>query len=219
MKKILIVALSAFAAVSLFAEETESNESGSKPVALHYSVDGSKLPDGEGKPSFEIAERFLKEAQLDGWTEESLQLGLKRLDKWYQANQHDSKFRAQLNGEPVSIVIDKDANTKTYTYPNGTTYVEKFNPNKRVDIEKKLSAEERMIEHKKKKEQLRLGRLRSKEARLLLLKSEEGFRKAMERSMEDKKYPEDLARALLQHEINQLTEELISEGWVITEVE
>lgn len=147
-------------------------------------------------PNAVISNLVTKAAQA-GWTAESMAVGLDRLDRWYQINQKDAKFRSDLNGGIVSVTTDTNALTKTYVYSNGTSYVEHFTRAKPRPLADRLTAAER----KAKREAAEAKR---KADRIAVLEDPERLKAETEALVKAKGYPEELARLLLQHELNQL---------------
>lgn len=144
-----------------------------------------------------VISNLVTKATQAGWTAESMAVGLDRLDRWYQANQEQQKFREQLNGKCLSVVTDTNALTKTFTYENGTVYVERLPRKKPAPLETRLKA----AEAKAKREAAEAKR---KADRIAVLEDPEKLKAEIEALMKAKGYPEDLARLLLQHELNQL---------------
>lgn len=147
-------------------------------------------------PNAVISNLVTKAAQA-GWTAESMAVGLDRLDRWYQANQTNQKYREDLNGKCLSVVTDTNALTKTFTYENGTVYVEKLSRKMPPALEERLTAAER----KAKREAAEAKR---KADRIAVLEDPERLKAETEALVKAKGYPEELARLLLQHELNQL---------------
>lgn len=137
-----------------------------------------------------------------GWTREELVAGLDRLDRWYQSNVGNAKFREQLNGAVVSVVTDTNAMTKTFTYTNGTVYVERFQLVTPASLESRLTAAERQarVEEARKrreaeKEKKRLDRIAELTTNLTA---------EVEKTMQAKNWPEELARLWLLQELREL---------------
>lgn len=147
-------------------------------------------------PNAVISNLVTKAAQA-GWTAESMAVGLDRLDRWYQINQKDAKFRSDLNGGIVSVTTDTNALTKTYVYSNGTSYVEHFTRVKPRPLADRLTAAERKAKRD-------AAEAKRKADRIAALEDPEKFKAETEALMKTKGYPEELARLLLQHELNQL---------------
>lgn len=144
-----------------------------------------------------VISNLVTKATQSGWTAESMAVGLDRLDRWYQVNQANQKFREELNGECLSVVTDTNALTKTFTYENGTVYIEKIPRRMPRPLEDRLTAAER----KAKREAAEAKR---KADRIAVLEDPEKLKAEIEALMKAKGYPEELARLLLQHELNQL---------------
>lgn len=144
-----------------------------------------------------VISNLVTKATQAGWTAESMAVGLDRLDRWYQANQEQQKFREQLNGKCLSVVTDTNALTKTFTYENGTVYVEKLARKTPRPLEERLTAAERKAKRD-------ASEAKRKADRIAVLEDPEKFKAETEALMKTKGYPEELARLLLQHELNQL---------------
>lgn len=144
-----------------------------------------------------VISNLVTKATQAGWTAESMAVGLDRLDRWYQANQEQQKFREQLNGKCLSVVTDTNALTKTFTYENGTVYVEKLARKTPRPLEERLTAAERKAKRD-------AAEAKRKADRIAVLEDPEKFKAETEALMKTKGYPEELARLLLQHELNQL---------------
>lgn len=144
-----------------------------------------------------VISNLVTKATQAGWSAESMAVGLDRLDRWYQANQANQKYREQLNGKCLSVITDTNALTKTFTYENGTVYIEKLNRRTPRPLEERLTAAER----KAKREAAEAKR---KADRIAVLEDPEKLKSEIEALMKAKGYPEELARLLLQHELNQL---------------
>ena len=144
-----------------------------------------------------VISNLVTKATRAGWTAESMAVGLDRLDRWYQANQANQKYREELNGKCLSVVTDTNGMTKTFTYENGTVYVEKLSRKTPVPLEKRLTA----AELKAKRD---ASEAKRKADRIAVLEDPEKFKAETEVLMKTKGYPEELARLLLQHELNQL---------------
>lgn len=144
-----------------------------------------------------VISNLVTKATRAGWTAESMAVGLDRLDRWYQINQKDAKFRSDLNGGIATITTDTNALTKTFVYSNGTIYVEHFTPVKPRPLEDRLTA----AEHKAQREAAEAKR---KAERIAILEDPERFKAEVEKLMKAYGYPEELARLFLQHELNKL---------------
>lgn len=144
-----------------------------------------------------VISNLVTKATQAGWTAESMAVGLDRLDRWYQANQEQQKFREQLNGKCLSVVTDTNALTKTFTYENGTVYVEKLARKTPRPLEERLTAAERKAKRD-------AAEAKRKADRIAVLEDPEKLKAEIEALMKAKSYPEELARLLLLHELNQL---------------
>lgn len=144
-----------------------------------------------------VISNLVTQAMQDGWTAESMAVGLDRLDRWYQTNQANQKFREELNGKCLSVITDTNALTKTFTYENGTVYVEKLTRRTPRPLEERLTAAERKAKRD-------ASEAKRKADRIAVLEDPEKFKAETEALMKTKGYPEELARLLLQHELNQL---------------
>lgn len=147
-------------------------------------------------PNAVISNLVTKAAQA-GWTAESMAVGLDRLDRWYQVNQANQKFREELNGKCLSVVTDTNAMTKTFAYENGTVYVEQLSRKTPPSLEDRLTAAER-------KARREAADAKRKADRIAVLEDPERLKAETEALVKAKGYPEELARLLLQHELNQL---------------
>ena len=144
-----------------------------------------------------VISNLVTKASQAGWTAESMAVGLDRLDRWYQINQKDAKFRSDLNGGIVSVTTDTNALIKTYVYSNGTSYVEHFTRTKPRPLADRLTAAERKAKRD-------AAEAKRKADRISVLEDPEKLKAETEALMKTKGYPEELARLLLQHELNQL---------------
>lgn len=144
-----------------------------------------------------VISQLVEKASASGWTAESMAVGLDRLDRWYQTNQKSAKFREDLNGGIVSVVTNTNDLTKTFTYSNGTVFVEHFKAARPTALKDRLTASER----KKRAEEVRE---KARQSRIAVLESEDGFAAEVAKVMRSNGYPEELARLLVQHELNTL---------------
>lgn len=149
-----------------------------------------------------VVSNLMEKAAAAGWTPEGMMRGLDRLDRWYQANVGDEKFRRQLNGEIVNIETDTNALTRTYTYTNGTVYVRHYESVRAMGLKERLdaAAKRQRIEDERKArkeaaERRRLDRIAALETNLVVETS---------RLMAQKDWPEELARLYLLNELSKL---------------
>ena len=149
-----------------------------------------------------VISNLMEKATAAGWTPEGMMMGLDRLDRWYQANVGDEKFRRQLNGELVKVETDTNALTRTYTYTNGTVYVRHYESVRAMGLKERLdaAAKRQAIEAERKArkeaaERKRLDRIAALETNLVAETS---------RLMAQKDWPEELARLYLLNELSKL---------------
>lgn len=152
----------------------------------------------------EVVKDVVRRAAARGWTAESMAVGLDRLDRWYQVNQRNQKFREDLNGGLVEVRIDTNALTKTFCYSNGTEYVEHFQRVEAMGLEQRLSAAERRAKAEEARKAAEAAKERRRLERIALLEDPTTFAVEVALTMKRKDWPEELARLYLLNELNKL---------------
>ena len=177
MKKMILVVAAAASAVALAEEVLAANEQDAEQLV-----------------------RAIESAT--GWTREELVVGLDRLDRWYQSNVGNAKFREELNGALVSVVTDTNALTKTFTYTNGCVHVEKFKTVQAMGLEHRLSAAERRAKAEEEMARRKAAREKARQKRIDALTT--NMTAEVSALMALKRWPEPLARLYLENELNTL---------------
>lgn len=113
----------------------------------------------------------------------------------YSRDMATSSGRMRWHGKAAQVVTDTNTPEKVTIYEDGYRHVEKFTPPRVPTMEEQLAAAERA---KRREEAAR----RRKEARIAELTTNLAFH--VEKTMAAKRWPEDLARLYLQHELNTL---------------
>lgn len=149
-----------------------------------------------------VITRAVEMLQANGWTTDDLAIGLDRLDRWYQSNLGDAKFREQLNGKLVGVVTDTNKLTRTYTYENGTVYVRNFQNVEAMGLKERLNA---AAEKVKREEAAKAAAAAKEKARLDRIdRLENHLEEETAALMKRNRWPEELARLYLQNELNKL---------------
>ena len=152
----------------------------------------------------EVVKEVVRRAAARGWTAEGMAIGLDRLDRWYQANQKNQKFRDELNGGLVEVRIDTNALTKTFCYSNGTEYVEHFRRVEAMGLAERLSAAERKAKVEAARKAAEEAKEKARLERIALLEDPATFALEVALTMKRKDWPEDLARLYLKNELAKL---------------
>lgn len=113
----------------------------------------------------------------------------------YTRDMATSSGRTRWHGRAAQVVTDTNTLEKTTIYEDGYRHVEKFTPPRVPTMEERLAAAERA---KRREEAAR----RRKAARIAELTTNLAFH--VEKTMAARRWPEDLARLYLQHELNTL---------------
>lgn len=161
-----------------------------------------------------IVTNLLGRLEKAGWDINSLEVGLDRLDRWYQSNLNDAKFREQLNGKVVEVVTDTNALTKTYRYENGTSHVVPFEIKKPTTLEHKLTAAEAKAKREEAARKKAEAEEQARRDRIAALEDPETFAAETSALMKSKGYPKDLAETLLRFELSKLKAVTVVDGIV-----
>jgi hypothetical protein len=140
--------------------------------------------------------------ETTGWTADELVAGLERVGNLYKREMRTAAGRVRWHGEVVKVEYDTNTLTKTIIHTNGHRHVEHFTsvaamgvPERLSAAERRRRAEERAKAWAAEKERRRLERIAELETNLTACVSA---------VMKSKRWPEDLARLYLQHELNTL---------------
>lgn len=161
-----------------------------------------------------IVTNLLGRLEKAGWDLDSLEVGLDRLDRWYQANLDNDKFREQLNGKVVRVVTDTNTLTKTFWYENGTSHVVPFKVKTPTSLEQKLSAAELKAKREEAARKKAEADEQARRDRIAALEDPETFAAETSALMKSKGYPKDLAETLLRFELSKLKAVTVVDGIV-----
>ena len=137
-----------------------------------------------------------------GWTVEELTNSLQLIHKVYEREVKTSAGRVRWYGPVTKVMYDTNRLEKVTVYENGRRHIEKFDKLTSLPLSDRLSAadraalmEKRRAEAARRREEKRLSRIAELQTNLA---------ENVESVMKAKRWPEDLARLYLQHELNTL---------------
>lgn len=137
-----------------------------------------------------------------GWTAEELANGLAMLDRVYSNDCQTLKGRERWHGKCVDVSIDTNLLVKVQRYADGFVHTERFSESLPPSVRDQLSAAERRAVNAARAAKAKADAERKRQERIDLLTT--NLTAETTKLMEQKQWPEELARLYLQTELNKL---------------
>jgi hypothetical protein len=120
----------------------------------------------------------------------------------YSSDMANAAGRVKWHGKVVSTTYDTNKLVKVQTHEDGFVYRAPFSPSRPPSVESQLTAAERAAKAEALRKERERQREEKRQARIAELQTNLQYH--VEQTMAAKRWPEDLSRLYLQHELNTL---------------